>query len=348
MSTASYNSAERTFTSGLGGRLANVVGAAVASAIVGYLLTQFALGRLLHIRNPDVVLAVFFGAIILGAGLACLNAFVTGPVRIVVNAQTVEVYKGRKLIHSLSRAEYGFGSFVTRQGSSGRVTERKLIAHSASAQLEIPCTWFTARDFDELIALVAPIVPTAPAHAAAPAAPAAPTFAVGQGVFTLDPRPRVTTAIVSLAILAAFAIAIAFAVAPLIADEPILSEGDLVGAALFGGLLLVAFGIPGVLLVGSLVRALRIPRRIELSRSTIVVDGRTFMTSQLRQVSLTPPSYQHSRRIVLQELTGARTRYLLEPRRILGTSRPVFANYDAFAAELTRSLPAGVMRYELS
>lgn len=338
--TSEATPSDSRYESGLAGKVLASAGGTIASVIVAFMVTKFVFAEVVNVRDDAILIGIFFAVILVGLAITVVRVFVITPVRIVVKAGAVEIYKGQTLQHTLSRADYAFGSFVTRQASSNRVTERKLIATSATQRLEILCPGFTNSSFDDLIARLSPL---------GAAGLAVPTTVRGSrgGIYTLDAGARMLWLWVLLGILIVAVVATALGITALIVSEPIEDTESAISALVVIGLFIAVLGIPLALLIVRLARVRSIPKRIEVSGSGLVIGERVFPAGQLTRVSMTPDTYRGmNKHLTIVEGNRTRTRYLLETGG-LGARQPVFAQYAQFSEELARCLPAGVVRYEL-
>ena len=330
--------ATHRYESSVVSRLGNAVGGVLLSILAAFLITKFGLAEAANVRSDTVLVTTFVVLVAVGVALSLVRSFVIAPVRIDVTPEVVEVFTGRTRRHTLPRTEYAFGSFVVQNATTRTASERRLIATSASRRLEIPCPGFSSAAFGDLVNELA-----APSREAASNSPAS-TWTGAP--FVLDPRGRMLGIAITLGVFLVALVASLAGVIALSLTEPVVGS-DSVSVLVLVGFGVVAFGVPLALLTARLVKLARIPRRIELTAISVTIGESLFRLDELTRVELTPETYRgFDKRITLTRRDGRRVRYLLETGGIL-VRRPVFPEYGAFAQELSRRLPPGVVRYEL-
>ena len=286
-----------TYSSSVSGRVRAIIGGLVITLVLAvaapFLLHEAGVSRV----HSDLLAAVAIAVAVIGAAWTLVHALVTGPVTVRTSPTHVEVTRGRKVRENWARADTAFSSFIVRQSTNGiqTGTTRKLIAHTATEQVEVVLPWFGAETYNALIADVAPLVdPAQP-----PAAVTAQRAATG-GTFAIDRSSKKLTARlvaigIAIAVLAAVTVSIAWELdgsAPTIAIT-------LIGAVL----VFAAIAIP------LLRQERRIPRALAVSQSSLQFDDRVFPVGQLSAIRATPPGYTDQRRTIdLTDTTGKRTR----------------------------------------
>ena len=292
-----------TYSSSLSGRIRAFIGGILITVVLAiaapFLLHEAGVSRLeTELLGGSAVLVL-----VVGLAWTLVHVLVTGPVSIRTTPTHVELTRGRRVRENWSRAETAFSSFVVRQSTNGIRTGsiRKLVAHSATEQVEVVLPWFDAATYNALIADVAPLVP-APGTANAGAQPVERTLTSGSpttGTFAIQRSS--TRLVVRLALIGVAIAVLAFVAVFIIGDiDPSLPAVPI--AALSGIVVLALIAIP-------LVRAERaIPRTLGVTQSTLQFDDRVFAVGQLTAVRATPPNYTDQRRsIALTETTGRTT-----------------------------------------
>ena len=331
----------RVYASGIAGRIAALVGGAVAVPLVAIGLPLVVLQQILGIREQRILIGVCVGILVVGGIWVLVHVFVTGPVRFDTDAQTVRLRRGFRVTNEWQRAGTVFGSLVTRQSTNGIPTGslRKIFATTAGERIEVPATWFSARTFNDLMADLAP-VGALPADAAATASTTerSRTFALNPKAGSLQGTVRSVVIVLLVGVFLSLGV-----FAWLLVSDPTSDPEALVfvvAIALFVTIVVLIVWISGRR------RAARMPAAITVTPSTLQIDDTTLYYGQLASIELTPPSYSGNRRtLALVEKIGTRTVYALGAAPVKGVQ--AFADYDEFVELLGRVAPAGVVRFDL-
>jgi len=326
----------RSYASSLGSRVGALLGGLIVVPLVA-IGVPLLLREVLRIRDSKVLIAVCISILVIGALWVIVHVFVTGPVRIETDPATVRLRRGLRHTNEWPRATTVFSSLVVRNSTNGIPTgaNRTMIATTALERTEVPCTWFSAATFNDLMADLAPV-----------SEGLEPVDAPGSTRdFVLDPaatRLRGMPRVIVTVLLAGFFVVLAIS-AYFVTLTPVDGEALIFIAAI--GLMAVL--VVAIVFITGRRRASRIPRRIVVTGSTIQVDDRAMNFGQLASIVLTPPAYSGKlRKMTLVETAGQRTTYALGAANPGRT--PVFADYEEFVALVGRNAAPGSVRFDLS
>ncbi len=294
----------QTFRSSVVSRIFSLISGALIGTAVALGVTKLLIDDRLGVTDQPTLITIFFVLTAVFIGVTTAQVFFVRPVRIVVSASSVELWRGLRKRQTWARDATRFSSFVVRTTTNGVRTgsTRKLIAVSATARDEIQCTWFRPKTFNALIAELAPVTGSRTTPAVPPPAGFRQTtseagIGATTGSFTVDHSfmRRSRAAVAIIAAVGGTLVAV------------LLTAGGYPGtwAIVTGGgcaLLVLVFLVPLSLQNRSM------PRTVEVTPSTLQIDNRVFMIDDLASVAATPANYSGAHNIVLRDRNGRITK----------------------------------------